>query len=60
MRWSGCMRLLARVRYLDAAERLFKAFAPRLTQGAQTLPQMLVALFAARTPHRQVVFSGLL
>jgi uncharacterized protein YyaL (SSP411 family) len=46
------------VRYLEAAERLFKAFAPRLTQGGQTLPQLLVALLAARTPHRQVVFAG--
>ncbi len=45
-------------RYLEAAERLFQAFAPRLTQAPMTLPQMLVALLAARTPHQQVVLAG--
>ena len=44
--------------YRDAAERLFRAFTPRLTQATGTLPQMLVALLGARTPHRQVVFAG--
>ncbi len=46
------------VQYRDAAERLFRAFTPRLTQATGTLPQMLVALLGARTPHRQVVFAG--
>lgn len=45
-------------KYQEAAERLFRAFGPRLVQGVGTLPQMLVALLAARTPHRQVVFAG--
>ncbi|MBY0508086.1 MAG: thioredoxin domain-containing protein [Bryobacteraceae bacterium] len=44
--------------YLATAERLFGAFAPRLTEAPHTLPQMMVALLAARTPHRQVVFAG--
>ena len=48
----------AEAKYSDAAERLFRAFTPRLTQATGTLPQMLVALLAARTPHRQVVFAG--
>jgi len=50
--------LTGEVRYLEAAERLFQAFTPRLTLAAGTLPQMLVALLTARTPHRQVVFAG--
>jgi len=45
-------------RYRDAAERLFRAFTPRLTQAPSTLPQMVAVLLAARTPHRQVVFAG--
>ena len=45
-------------RYRDAAERLFRAFTSRLTQGVGTLPQLVVALLMARTPHRQVVFAG--
>ena len=50
--------ITADAKYSQAAERLFRAFTPRLTQATGTLPQMLVALLAARTPHRQVVFAG--
>lgn len=45
-------------RFREAAERALRAFTPRLLQAPITIPQMLCALLAARTPHRQIVLAG--
>jgi uncharacterized protein YyaL (SSP411 family) len=42
----------------DSAERLLAAFAPRLSAGAPTLPQMLAACEFYLADPRQVVFAG--
>jgi uncharacterized protein YyaL (SSP411 family) len=53
--------LLDRGDYLQAAERLFAAFASRLgSSQSATLPQMMAALLLAQRPVRQVVIAGAL
>jgi uncharacterized protein YyaL (SSP411 family) len=42
----------------ESAERLLAAFAPRLSAGAATLPQMLAAAEFYLSEPRQIVFAG--
>lgn len=45
-------------RYRAAADRALRAFVPRLLQSPITIPQMVCALLASETPHRQIVLAG--
>ena len=45
-------------RFGQAVERTLAAFTMRLSEAAVAIPQMVIALSAARTPHRQIVLAG--
>ena len=50
--------LTRNARFATAADRALQAFTTRFQDASVAIPQMVVALAAAHTPHRQVVLAG--
>jgi uncharacterized protein YyaL (SSP411 family) len=51
-------QITARVDFQDAAQSTLKAFAGRMAQSPETVPQMLVALLFGQSTPKQIVFAG--